>query len=72
MTASPAIADRRRPTEAETADVLHRWHACGQDTSLIAALTGLPQAEVCRILAADQDRRHAARVAGNATSHTAG
>lgn len=42
-------------------DVLRRW-AAGHDTAEIAAATGLPEADVCRIISADQDRRHALKL----------
>lgn len=51
-----------RTAATEEADVLHRWRTLKQDTSLISALTGIPQPRICRIIAADQDRRHALKL----------
>ena len=57
----PWRTEPRRP-RACTTDVLRRWYA-GDDSAAIAAVLGIPEADVCRIVAADQDRRHAARAA---------
>lgn len=55
---------RRLHRARDVADVIRRWNAGrGDDTAAISAATGIPQADVCRIVAADQDRRHAARTA---------
>lgn len=54
-----ASAVNARPSACVT-DVLRRWSA-GDDTAAIAAALGMAQADICRIVAADQDRRYAAR-----------
>ncbi|WP_342152360.1 hypothetical protein [Methylorubrum sp. SB2] len=53
----PIVADLNRRTVA-------RLWAERKDTIDIAEATGLPEAEVCQILAHLQDERHAARIAG--------
>ena len=45
---------------AVASHVLRFW-AAGRDSQTIADALGLPQADVCRIVAAEQDRRHARR-----------
>jgi hypothetical protein len=57
----PWRTEPRRPSACIT-DVLRRWNA-GDDSAAIAAALGIPEADVCRIIGADQDRRHAARAA---------
>lgn len=45
-------------SDTPAGDVLRRWAAL-QDTADIATATGIPQADACRIISADQNRRHA-------------
>ena len=60
----PWRTEPRRPSACAT-EVLRRW-AFGHDSAAIAAALGISEPEVCRIVAADQDRRHAARAAAQA------
>jgi hypothetical protein len=60
MSAAPT-SPRPQPTPAQSSDILHRWTILRQDTSTIAALTGIEHLTVCRVIAAWQDARHALR-----------